>query len=215
MLNKTLLLIKIYLFLFVELSVFYYFQYICQKCTGKVLLSIFPISLYYKTYFVFKTISSIIQICKYSAFDMCNRYRHTYQINQEKRKKNHLLITFHYHEISDPLPVQSAISLECVGILKKKIWLAFTITFTYCTDTICISSEAQKQRSGSQKNRRIRLKPVNDPLFLGVCEGFVLSYFQRTTGLSRLRTFLNAFTVSILLWSSGLQFQSQTADGRK
>ena len=73
----------------------------------------------------------------------------------------------------------------------------------------------RSSKTASQKNRRIRLKTVNDPLFLGVCEGFVLLYFQRTTGLSRLRTFLNAFTVSVFLCSSGLQFQSRTADGRK
>ena len=31
--------------------------------------------------------------------------------------------------------------------------------FTACTDTTCTTLEAQKQRSGNQKNRRIRPKP--------------------------------------------------------
>ena len=37
--------------------------------------------------------------------------------------------------------------------------LARAIRFTYCTDTMCTTLEAQKQRAGNQKNRRIRPKP--------------------------------------------------------
>ena len=37
--------------------------------------------------------------------------------------------------------------------------MVLAIRFTYCTDTRCTTLEAQKQRSGNQKNRRIRSKP--------------------------------------------------------
>ena len=52
-----------------------------------------------------------------------------------------------------------AITLECVGILKIFCLLALVIRFTFCTDTTCTTLEAQKQRSGNQKSRRIRPKP--------------------------------------------------------
>ena len=38
-------------------------------------------------------------------------------------------------------------------------WLALAIRVTYCTDTTCTALEAQKQRSGNQKKRRIRPLP--------------------------------------------------------
>ena len=47
-----------------------------------------PKSFYYKTYFVLKTISSIIVIRQYSAYGMFNRYHHAYQINQENVQKS-------------------------------------------------------------------------------------------------------------------------------
>ena len=47
-----------------------------------------PKSFYYKTYFVFKTFSSIIVIRLYSAYGMFNRYYHAYQINQENLQKS-------------------------------------------------------------------------------------------------------------------------------
>ena len=44
---------------------------------------LFPQNLFLQNIF-FKTISSIILIRLYSAYDMFNRYNHAYQINQEK-----------------------------------------------------------------------------------------------------------------------------------
>ena len=84
---------------------------------------------------------------------MFNRYHHAYIIN-----KNSAEITFHCHEILDPLPFLPITSIECVGILKIFCYLALAIRFTYCTDTTCITPEAQTQSSGNQKNRRIRPK---------------------------------------------------------
>ena len=74
-----------------------------------------------------------------------------------KSAKNPFLITFHCHENSDPHPVQPTLSLECVGILKILCYLALVIRFIYCTDTTCITPEAEKQRS--QESRHIRPKP--------------------------------------------------------
>ena len=91
---------------------------------------------------------------------MFNRYHNVYQINQENVQKTllkHFLLSC--HEISNPLPFLPAITLECVGILKIFCYQALAIRFTYCNDTTCITPDAQKQRSGNQKNRHIRPKP--------------------------------------------------------
>ena len=90
---------------------------------------------------------------------MFNRYHHAYQINQENVQKSLYKAFFYFHEISDPLPFLPAITLKYVEILKIFCKLALAIRFTYCNDTTCITLEAQKQRSGNQKNRRIRPKP--------------------------------------------------------
>ena len=53
--------------------------------------------------------------------------------------------------------------------------LALAIRFTYCTDTTCTTLEAQKQRSGNQKNRRIRHKPS---MILSYYKAFIANVFN-------------------------------------
>ena len=65
------------------------------------------LSFYYKTYFVFKTTSSIIVICLYSAYNMFNRYHHAYQINQEKVQKSLIKPRFIVMKFQTPSPFYS------------------------------------------------------------------------------------------------------------
>ena len=65
-----------------------------------------PISFNYKAYFIFKTITSIIVICKYSTYDMYNGYYHDHQTNQEKVQNsflNHFSLS-HIHDFQGANP---------------------------------------------------------------------------------------------------------------
>ena len=58
-----------------------------------------------------------------------------------------------------PLPLSTRQISRVRRIFENILLAGSCIRFTYCTDTTCIIPEAQKQRSGNQKNRHLRPKP--------------------------------------------------------
>ena len=63
-----------------------------------------PQSILLQTYFVFKTISSIIVIRWYSAYGMFSRYHRAYQINQENVQKSLDKALFIFKKFQTPSP---------------------------------------------------------------------------------------------------------------
>ena len=103
MLNGTLSFLQKYLFLLLSFQFCIIYGTCSQKCTGNFEI-ISPKSFYCKTYFVFKTISSIIVIRLNSAYGIFNRYHHSYQINQEKVQKSLFKALFIFMKFQTPSP---------------------------------------------------------------------------------------------------------------
>ena len=103
MLNGILLFLQKYLFLLSSCHFCIIYGTCSQKCTGNFWI-IFPKTFYYKTYFVFKPISSIIVIRKYSAYGIFSRYHHTYQISQENVQKSLFKALFIFVKFQTPSP---------------------------------------------------------------------------------------------------------------